>query len=46
MYPKSIVVNDGYWQSTLKTRLSSGDLKKPQATDVAVDNRFALKAQQ
>lgn len=45
MYPGSVVVNDEYWQRTLKTRIDSGDLKKAQATNVAVDNRFALKAQ-
>jgi hypothetical protein len=28
----------------LKTRLDSGELKEPQATDVAVDNKFALQA--
>lgn len=45
MYPKSVVVNDAYWQATLKTRLTTGELKKTQATDLAVDNRFAEKAQ-
>jgi NitT/TauT family transport system substrate-binding protein len=45
MYPQSIAVTDSLWQRTLKTRLDSGELKKPQATDVAVDNRFALQAQ-
>jgi NitT/TauT family transport system substrate-binding protein len=44
MYPHSITVDNDLWQRTLKTRLDSGDLKKPQATDVAVDNEFALKA--
>jgi NitT/TauT family transport system substrate-binding protein len=44
MYPRSLVVQDDLWQRTLKTRLDNGDLKKPQATDVAVDNRFARKA--
>lgn len=45
MYPTSVVVPDNYWQRTLKTRLDSGELKKLQATSVAVDNRFAEKAQ-
>ncbi len=45
MYPRSIVVPDELWQRTLKTRLDNGDLKKPQATSVAVDNDFALQAQ-
>jgi NitT/TauT family transport system substrate-binding protein len=45
VYPHSIVVQDELWQRTLKTRLDSGELKKPQATDVAVDNEFALQAQ-
>jgi len=45
MYPRSIAVTDALWQRTLKTRLDSGELKKPQATNVAVDNRFAMQAQ-
>ncbi len=45
MYPRSILVEDKLWQRTLKTRLDNGDLRKPQATDVAVDNRFAVQAQ-
>jgi NitT/TauT family transport system substrate-binding protein len=45
IYPQSDIVPDDLWQRTLKTRLASGDLKKPQATSVAVDNSFALKAQ-
>lgn len=45
MYPKSIVVQDAYWQRSLKTRLDSGDLKKPQPTSLSVDNSFAEKAQ-
>lgn len=44
MYPQSVVVKDAYWQRTLKTRLDSGDLKKPQKTSDAVDNRFAEKS--
>jgi NitT/TauT family transport system substrate-binding protein len=44
LYPKSIAVNDAYWQATLKTRQSNGDLKKSQATSLAVDNSFANKA--
>lgn len=45
MYPRSVVVVDNLWQRTLKTRLDSGELRKPQTTDVAVDNRFAMQAQ-
>lgn len=45
LYPMSIVVDDALWQRTLKTRLDSGELKKPQATDVSVDNTFAEAAQ-
>lgn len=41
VYSKSVVVSDGLWQNSLKTRLSSGELKKPQKTEVAVDNSFA-----
>ncbi len=46
MYPESVIVRDDLWQRTLKTRLDSGELKKPQATSLAVDNRFAEKAGQ
>lgn len=45
MYPKSVVMTDDYWQRSLKTRMDSGDLKKAQSTDMAVDNSFAMKAQ-
>ena len=45
MYPRSVVISDAHWQRTLKTRLDSGDLKNPQATDKAVENRFAELAQ-
>ena len=44
MYPHSIVIPDDLWQRTLKTRIDSGELKKPQATEVAVENKFALDA--
>lgn len=44
VYPKSVKVDDSYWQRTLKTRLDSGELKKPQTTDFTVDNRFAEEA--
>jgi NitT/TauT family transport system substrate-binding protein len=44
MYPRSVVVTDDLWQRALQTRLDSGELKKPQATDIAVDNEFALHA--
>jgi NitT/TauT family transport system substrate-binding protein len=44
MYPESIVVDDILWQRTLKTRLDSGELKSPQETSHAVDNKFAEEA--
>jgi hypothetical protein len=44
MYPESIVVDDILWQRTLKTRLDSGELKSPQETSNAVDNKFAEEA--
>lgn len=43
-YPSSVVVGNELWQRTLKTRLDSGELKKPQVTETAVDNQFAVKA--
>jgi len=45
MYPRSVVIPDDLWQRTIKTRVDSGELKKPQATTIAVDNDFALQAQ-
>ena len=45
IYPRSILVSDKLWQRTLKTRLDSGELKNPQAINVAVDNDFAIVAQ-
>ena len=44
VYPRSIIVPDNMWQRTLKTRLDSGELKKPQDTGVSVDNSFAAAA--
>jgi len=44
MYPHSAIVPDELWQRTLKTRLDSDELKKPQATTIAVDNSFAIQA--
>jgi NitT/TauT family transport system substrate-binding protein len=46
IYPRSLVITDDLWQRTLKTRLDSGELKKPQTMDVAVDNEFAQRADQ
>lgn len=43
MYPKSVSIPDALWQSAIKTRLDSGELTKPQATSIAVDNNFAEK---
>jgi NitT/TauT family transport system substrate-binding protein len=45
VYPRSVKVDDSYWQRTLRTRLDSGDLKKPQTIDTTVDNSFAEKTQ-
>ena len=44
MYPHSVLVTDELWQRSLQTRTDSGQLKKPQATSVAVDNTFAIQA--
>jgi NitT/TauT family transport system substrate-binding protein len=44
VYPDSTKVDDSLWQTTLKTRLESGDLKAPQDTSFTVDNSFAVKA--
>jgi len=44
VYPRSVKVDNSYWQRTLKTRLESGELKRPQTIDVAVDNSFADEA--
>jgi NitT/TauT family transport system substrate-binding protein len=46
VYPRSTEVEEALWQRTLKTRLDSGDLKKPQLTEYTVDNSFAQKALQ
>jgi NitT/TauT family transport system substrate-binding protein len=45
IYPRSVVALDDLWQRSLRVRLDSGELKKPQATDVTVDNEFARQAQ-
>jgi len=44
MYPHSVVIPDEYWQRAIQLRIDSGDLKRPQATEVAVENRFAQSA--
>lgn len=44
IFPDTVKVEESYWQRTLKTRLDSGELKRPQATSVAVDNSFADRA--
>jgi NitT/TauT family transport system substrate-binding protein len=46
MYPRSSVIRDEYWQRSLRARLASGEISAPQATSIAVDNQFALKAEQ
>lgn len=45
VYPKSSRVPDELWQTTLRTRLASGDLKALQETSFAVDNSFASTAE-
>lgn len=44
VYSRSVKVDDAFWQRTLKTRLDSKELKKPQSTDFTVDNQFAEQA--
>lgn len=44
VYPKSVVIPDDLWQRGIKTRIDSGEIKKPQATEAVVDNRFAENA--
>lgn len=44
IHPRSAVVDAALWQRSLRTRLESGELKRPQSLDVTVDNRFALAA--
>lgn len=44
VYPRSVVIQDLDWQRSLQIRLERGDLKRPQATEIAVDNRFAIEA--
>jgi NitT/TauT family transport system substrate-binding protein len=46
VFPKSVKVEDAFWQRSLQTRLDSGDLKKPQPTALTVDNTFAERALQ
>jgi len=43
-FPEHVVVSEAAWQRALLSRLSVGDLKKPQATSLTVDNTFAQKA--
>ena len=42
-FPTTPLIPEADWQRTLATRLAAGDLRAPQATEVAVDNRFSLK---
>ena len=44
VYPRSVVVDESLWQRTLRTRLESGELKRPQALEFTVDNSFAIEA--
>ncbi len=41
VFPRSVRVENDYWQRTLTTRLDSGELEKPQTTEFTVDNQFA-----
>lgn len=43
-FPKHVNVDSGAWQAALRTRLIVGDLHKPQATEVSVNNSFADEA--
>jgi len=45
-FPEHVLVSDEAWQNTLRSRLTVGDLKKPQATGETVDNTFARNAMQ
>ena len=42
-FPSGAEVTDAAWQRSVRTRLESKELKAPQATAVAVDNRFVPK---
>ena len=44
IYPKDVTIKNDIWQRGIKERLDVGDLKNPQATDIATDNIFARKA--
>lgn len=44
VFPFFAKVDEELWQRTLKTRLDSGELKRPQPTYVTVNNDFAEKA--
>lgn len=40
VFPPSAAVDNDLWQRSLGTRLLSGELRAPQATNVTVDSRF------
>lgn len=44
IYPKSLVITENLWQQGILERLNAGDLEKPQSTETATDNTFAIKA--
>jgi ABC-type nitrate/sulfonate/bicarbonate transport system substrate-binding protein len=43
-FPAHVEVSPAAWQAALRSRLQVGDLQKPQATEVSVDNSFAKAA--
>lgn len=43
IYPRSVVMEEALWQRSFRTRLESGELKRPQPLDYAVENRFAIE---
>ena len=45
-FPDSPLIPDDAWQRSLRTRLESKELKQPQKTAVAVDNRFVTSESQ
>lgn len=46
IYPQNLTIKDAVWQQGISERINIGDLKQPQATSIATDNSFAIKAYQ
>ena len=44
IYPISMEIQEEIWQQGIHERIQAGDLKKPQPTNIASDNSFAMKA--